>query len=65
MFGVIVSIILKVNKNVHLFQQLLNLNVDDLPDIYDEILKNKNKNIELKIGRLDVNNPKSVKYLYF
>ena len=54
MFGVMVSIVLKVQPNTRIWVQTLKCSIEDFPRIYNHILEDKHDDIEIKISRLDV-----------
>ena len=51
LFGVIVEVEVKVERNVHLWSEMIDCSVEEFPALYDNLLNSEDVNI--KLGRLD------------
>jgi len=65
MFGVMVEIELKVAANSHLFMEMMQTDVQNFPALYDEVLKDANNDVEIKLARLDIINMESIDFFVF
>ncbi len=54
MFGIMVEVTLKVNENVHLYLETIQTDVAHFPGLYEEVLLDKNSDIEIKLARLNI-----------